>query len=556
MKQTKLFLIAAILSLTFLWSCKDSSELANAIPADAITVIHIDTKSLLKKADYSPLDNKIIKEALDKEKKTENEKTKKTIAQLEDFLKSPNSVGIDLAGDCYIYVNKETTGFIWKMNDADKFKKMLTKTFNLPEEMIEEENGVSTLSLMGMANVGWSKDKFLVMVPSSSSYIYGGERPDYTSLLKKQLTQKADESINANKMFADFSKKQGDISVFSSYDNVAGLWSNMIGAMSGMGNANEATALNGIKDLLKGVGAAGYISFEKGEVTAENALLYDSPESEKRYADLAAKLSSELKGDYMKYFSEKPILSFAAGIKGEGVYSSLTDMGIIKMIDEYAGSELKEKGIDLKSLIANVNGDISISLNGITKVKKTDSYEYGDYEYESTKAEISFFAELKDAASTMNFLKDRISEAASDSSVVMINPTTIALAVDGDRFYLGTANNTLYCTNNEAVYNNISTSANVKNDYAAGAAGKTSFFLASLSPLKNIAIDELGKGDVQLTQLITKGIDLLGDFTYTTDTKLVGQGKLIVNDNSANSLAVITKYIDSVVTYAIQKNNM
>lgn len=555
MKQTKLFLIAAILSLTFLWSCKDSSELANAIPADAITVIHIDTKSLLKKADYSPLDNKIIKEALEKQKKTENEEAKKAIAQLEDFLKNPNSVGIDLTGDCYIYVNKETTGLIWKMNDADKFKKLLTKTFQLPKQMIEEENGVSTLSLMGMANVGWTKDKFIVMTSSSSSYIYGGERPDFASLMKKQLTQKADESINANKMFADFSKKQGDISIFSSYDNIAGLWSSMLGGISGLGNSYEATALNGIKDLLKGVGAAGYISFEKGEVTAENSLLYDSPESEKRYADLAAKLSSELKGEYLKYFNEKPILSFAAGIKGEGVYGSLADMGIIKMIDEYAGSELQEKGIDIKSLISNVNGDVSISLNGLKKVKKSNDYGFGEYEYESTEPEISFFADLKDATSTLNFLKERISEAAPDSSLVVINPATIAMDVDGNKFYLGTANNMLYCTNSESVYNNISTSANIKNDYAAGAVGKTSFFLASLSSLKNIASDEFGNGDAEVTQFISKGIDLLGDFTYTTDMKLVGQGKLVVNDNSANSLAVITKYIDSVVTYAIQKYN-
>ncbi|MFV0538570.1 MAG: DUF4836 family protein [Dysgonomonas sp.] len=561
MKQTKLILIAAVLVSTLFWSCKDSTELTNAIPTDAIAVIHVDTRSLLTKADYKPLDNKFIKEALEKEKSNGSERNKAMTEKMEEFLKNPNSSGIDLINDCYLYTGNSSSGIIWGMKDAKKFKETLTKSFEVPAEVIKDEDGISSIDLSSKVKVGWTNDKILIITaPASTIYGFGyNDGPDLMELLKKQLKQTEKESINSNKAFAEFIKDKKDISVFYSYTSVASLWSDMASRMSGA-YQNESTEgaaniLGKLGDQVKDVNAAGFVSFEKGEIVAENKFYYDTPEAEKNFTELFGKLTHELKGDQMKYFAEKPLVLMAMGINGGGFYDYLTDLGLMQLFETMAGSELQEMGIDLKSLISNVEGDITFSLNEVKTVMKK-SY-YGDYEYPSTEPVFSVFADLKDAKPTWDFIKNKVKEQTAkvetiDSMLVEIDENTYSFNMDENmKGYAGIKGNTIYITNSEAIYKNISTATDGKNDFAALAKGKTSFIFGNLSSLRTSLANEFQR-DAKAQELAVKGFDLLGDYSFVSDKSMNGKGKIVINDNSANSLAVICKYIDSVITYAIE----
>lgn len=560
MKQTKLILIAATLISALFWSCKDSTELTNAIPSDAIVVIHVDTKSLLTKADYKPLDNKLIKEALEKEKNNGSERNKAMMEKVEEFLKNPNSSGIDLINDCYLYTGNTSSGVIWGMKDAKKFKETLTKSFEVPAEMIKEEDGISTLDMSGMAKVGWTKDKILIITASTSAmYGFRGEnQSDLMELLKKQLKQTEKESINSNKAFAEFVKDKKDISVFYSYNSVANLWGDMSSKMTGAYDDQAATGMANIfgklGDQMKNVNAAGFVSFEKGEIVAENKFYYDTPEAEKRFTVLAGKTTHELKGDQMKYFAEKPLFLAAMGINGGGIYNYLADLGLMQFFETMADSKLQEMGIDLKSLISNVEGDITFSLDGVKTVMKKGYY--GDYEYPSSEPVFSVFADLKDAKPTWDLIKNKVKEEAAkekiiDSALVEIDENTYSFKMDEMKGYAGIKGNTIYITNSEAIYKNISTATDGKNDFAALAKGKTSFIFGNLSSLRTMLTDAFQR-DAKAKDLAVKGFDLLGDYSFATDKNMNGKGKVVINDNSANSLAVICKYIDSVITYAIE----
>ena len=118
--------------------------------------------------------------------------------------------------------------------------------------------------------------------------------------------------------------------------------------------------------------------------------------------------------------------------------------------------------------------------------------------------------------------------------------------------YAGIKDNTIYVTNSETIYKNISTGADGKNDFASLAKGKTSFLFGSLNSLKPLLMNEINRDD-NLKDFVTKGFDLLGDYSYTSDKSMIGKGKVVINDNSANSLAVICKYIDSIITYVIEE---
>jgi hypothetical protein len=83
------------------------------------------------------------------------------------------------------------------------------------------------------------------------------------------------------------------------------------------------------------------------------------------------------------------------------------------------------------------------------------------------------------------------------------------------------------------------------------AKGKTSFIYGNLNPLKNSLVDEfMGTTEAEFAR---KGLDLLGDYSYISEKNMTGKGKIVINDKG-NSLAVICKYIDSIISYTIEQN--
>lgn len=553
MKQARFILTIALL-ISLLYSCKDSTDLTNAIPAGAVTVIHIDTKSLLTKADYKPLENKVIKDALESAK--DNGNSTKMLEQLEGFLKNPNSTGIDLVSDCYIYMDSITMGIVLKMNDSKKFRDLLTKTFEIPEQMLTEKDGITTINIQRNVNIGWTKDKILLLTYSGYSYILGTTAlPDLNTLLKKQLTQSEKESINSKKTFAEFISNKKDISIYYSYDNVFGMWSaamNPALSMYRQEGKDVENIITGLQNQFKGVNMGAFVSFDKGEITLNNKMYYDSPEAEKKFTDLASQLAGELKGDQLRYFTEKPVFAASANMKGEGVYNYLSQLGLMSLIEKNAGFNLETMGIDLKSLISNINGDITVALNNVKTVKRKSGYS--NYEYTDSYPEFTFMADLKDANSTWDFIKGKVKEVNSEfNTITEVNPNTYSFAMDDEvTGYFGINNNMIFFTNREDVLKNLSAS-DLKSDFSSQAKGKTAFIFGNLNPLQPMLLDEIGN-DVKAREFATKGLALIGDYSYTSMPDMNGSGKIVITDTSGNSLAVICKFIDSIVTYVAQES--
>lgn len=550
MKQTKLFLIIVVLIATFA-SCKDSTKnLADSIPASAAIVVHFDTKSILKKADYKPFDNKILKKAFDEQKEKGGERNNKVIVELEKFIKNPNSCGINIIDDMLMYVDGEQMGLLWGVNDSKKIKDLIVNTFEMPEEMAVEKDGVTIVSSASTVVVGWTNDKLLVLVDMSRNY-YSDDKVDLAEVVKTRLTQNADQSINSNEAFVKFIANKQDISMFYAYDNYMGMMDTMWQGMLGYGMAVNPLQkmFEEYKELLKGVSAGAYVSFEKGEVTFNQEIYFASSESEKKYNELSAQLCGELKGEQLTYFSQKPIFLAAANLKGQGIYDYLTKMGLISMIEENAGGQLTEFGIDLKSVMSNVEGDVTFALNNV--VSKTKRIEEYNYEYTTTVPEMTLLIDLKDASSTWNLIKENIAKVDNDSVFKATSPTTYTLNIDDMDVYMGVDKNTLYITNNELLKNNIG--KDQKNEFASMGKGKMGFVYGNIAEIKSMAISQIDN-DLKLKEFATRGLDLLGDYSLVAEKNMTAKGKLVITDDSANSLAVICKFVDSVITYAVEKN--
>ena len=548
MKKTRLCLMLAVLA-AMLWSCGNrTQELTNAIPQSAVMVFHFDSKTLFQKADYNPVNNPFIKERIDQIKNQGNEKQKKLA---DDFLKNPNSAtGIDLLGDCFMYMDGQTVGFLWKMNDAKKFKQLLTEQLDMPANILKEEDGISYVNMgYGAPGVGWTKDKLLVV--QNTNYF---NRVDMGELVKKQLTQKADSSINANQSFGKFVQDKKDISLFYAYDNMAKMYVNMMSDLINMGmydddNAaelaqNVTQVFEKVMEEFKGTNTGTFISFEKGGIEATSNYYFNSPQEQKRVTALFDQLTGELTGEQIKYFAGKPLLLLSFAVKGNGMYDYINNIGVIEMLNKLGKTEqLDSLGINLQSLISNLNGDITFAFNNVNETPSS----IGNYEYQKTVPEFSVFADLKDPQSTLNLIVAKIGE---NLNFVKIDDNTYSFKkYDADAF-LGIKGGTLYVTNSKTVYDNITSGTVVNNDFASKGKGKTVFIFGNLSPLQNLSTwSEL---DPQGLALAKKGFDLLGDYYFTSDKNLSGNGKFEITDSSRNSLAIIVAYLDSLFTYAAQ----
>jgi hypothetical protein len=234
-------------------------------------------------------------------------------------------------------------------------------------------------------------------------------------------------------------------------------------------------------------------------------------------------------------------------MKGEGFYNYFNDLGFIPLFEKNAGSGLADMGIDLKSLISNVDGDITIALNNVKSMKRKSGFS--EYEYTVTYPEFTFFGDLKDANTTRDFIKEKIKEANSEFTVVTeVDPNTYSFSMDDDiKAYFGINNNMFFFTNREDVLKNLSTGG-LKSGLSSRAKGKTAFIFGNLNAIQPMVLYET-VSDSEAREFAAKGLNLIGDYSYSSTPDMNGNGKIIITDTSGNSLAVICRFMDSLVTY-------
>ncbi|MDR1809286.1 MAG: DUF4836 family protein, partial [Prevotella sp.] len=139
MKLNKLFLIAAVAVTAFTSCKKKSAELTNMIPADAVYVANVNLKSLIEKSNYDIFQNETVIRAVNFAKGMLGKK--KAADMLDALTKDVNALGLNIKGDCYVYVDYATAGIALGVNDAEKFKEALLD-FSLPADAVEKENGI------------------------------------------------------------------------------------------------------------------------------------------------------------------------------------------------------------------------------------------------------------------------------------------------------------------------------------------------------------------------------------------------------------------------------
>ena len=539
MKITKLILVVTALTLAVVSCKKSSQDLTNAIPANAGYVVHINGKSIVEKSNYDIFKNVTVQRGINMAKAMIGN-NQDAVNMIDAFTKDVNSIGLDIKGDSYFYTDYASYGFVMGVNDAEKLKNSI---LNIPgakeQEMVKVgDDGIYTISTGANAVIVWNKDKFIAL-GSMGHYFSGGDKDqDLLAVAKKQLTQEDKESINSNPAFANFLKDQKDITVFYSYSPE--MIKNML-AMSRVDLPEEI--LNELNEL-KGASSIASVSFDKGQITADGKIYYESSDAEKKYKDMAAAMSGSLKGDQLKYISENPIFLTSVNLKGAGIYDLLKKWNLLKDVEPEAAKE----GFDLQALMSNVEGDITFALTDILSVTRMRSWG----ESKSSFPEFTVLVDLKNGKETFDIVKSKLAEADSaregenEGAPKAIDENTYTADIDGTKGYFGIANNMLYITNSEKIFNGVKSSTPVSAGYDALAKNNMMLMTGNIQSLKAPLLKEIR--DNEAKGYADEFVSLFGNYDYTGSVDMGGKGKIEMTDKSQNSLAAICKYLDNVLT--------
>lgn len=526
-------LLALFLGLLFIFSsCSDSKDPKDAIPADANYVVCIDAKSLITKSEYDIFSNPMIQQAISMYKVSLQDEA--AVKILDNFLNDANSLGIDLKGDLYFYTNYKVYGIVAGVNNANKVKDALVKFSLVKEEEIKKEEGIYTVAPEVQTCLAWNNHKLLLMVDIASAYGNPSdvkETVDLAELAKVQLEQGTDKSINSNTAFVEFLKNKRDISTFFSMKGL----DKSLPDFAGLAKAADVTIpFKKFLADIDGVSTGIYTSFENGEVKFENKYFYDSPENETKFKELLAQLNGNIKGDQLKYINGDPLFLISTNVKGEGAYSYLEKLGFTELLTEELSTNVEPDKIE--TILKDLNGDITFAITSKTADKQQEDIFAG---IGSPTPEFVFFADISNPSMIIDFIKEQL--VHEGIKYTELSPTIFKVNSNNVDVYWGANQNTFFFTNNQLVYNSLNAS-DLVNNYSDVIKDKSIVMLGDLQVLQsymssNIAFQSFGPF-----------LSEFGKYEFASTNDLTGVGRLELATKDKNSLAVICKQIDQLIS--------
>lgn len=319
-----------------------SSDVSNAIPADATGVFLMNTKQLLEKADYASLkETSFFQDFV--------EEAQKEAPEMVPFLEDPEAAGIDMAGNMGLYFsvpeemqNGNDFEFAVLFPVADKAKMDAAVTLAL-----EKAKDATTEAKEGYTITALQENNFLVQGDNILAFT------SYNDDAKiQELINPTGESIHANANFAKQLEENKDVLFWMSADPIVdAMLKNPQTAMQIRGGLGFAQIS---EEALKGNYMSFFYDFQKGKMIAGTQFDF----SEDLVRELGDIFPDELTIDYSKYIPTDGLAaSMTVGINAAGVLNFMAKRGLDKMVDQY----LAMTGLDLGKIEKGITGDLAVA---------------------------------------------------------------------------------------------------------------------------------------------------------------------------------------------------
>lgn len=554
MKSLK-FTFLLILAVSIFSSCKKSSDsLAESIPAQSQSVTHINIESLIKKSNYDIFKNTTVQRGINMAKAMLKDQS--AVKLIEDFQKNPNALGITLNKDLFFFTKGSYYGLILPVDDAKQIKESFTK-FGLEAATIKEEKGIYSFSQSTDLDVAWNKEKIMILIHQSAL----GNNSVQLSATKLLTLDKKESIVSSDKNFEKFLKDKQDISIYFSMGMYADLSSKMeslnqsayTNPIDKQASQDMAQGLKKVADKFKGVSFGSFMSFENGKIVGHTQYYFETPEAETNMKNFIKETTATITEKYLQFIPQAPIISFMANIKGKGYSSLLTETGILKVLD----NQMKDSGIDVKSLIESISGNVVCSLDALTLTAQNQNLSDMDAmltmkdKTGKTKFNLSFMAELTPGNTLATTLDSLVAKQKTEGTIKKNGVGQYSIKSDDFQGFIGIKNNTFYFTTDAE---NVAKLDNPigKSNYSDKVKGKNGYLYGDLRPLKKFVVDfysqKAGVQGAQFKPLVEEGMSLVETVEGYTQPDMTNEYTVNFTNKNDNSLASIFKYLDSVLT--------
>ncbi|MDO4726759.1 MAG: DUF4836 family protein [Porphyromonadaceae bacterium] len=524
MRKSLESIVLAMIMVFTLFSCAKKESLATAIPKDTSMVIKIDIKSLAKKSNYNFMNNSVIKGYVEMMKASLNDEQKKL---LEEFVANPNSVGINILEDMFMfYGNNGDMGLVMSVNNSKKlYDNILTTDPNF-KEMIKVDKGIYTLDLGRVSSIAWDNKRFVAHINYTSMIL--GSSDIKVNTAEQYLHLKKDQSFYASDNYKKINDNKNDISIYYSAKQYFQFYNNILASSAlSSEDSSDQELLDMIAQLSDAMSEVAYnmigsCNFENGKIVCKTNMFFDTPEAEAKYNNLKLPNAS-LTGDLNKYVSSNGILYFAAHINGKDIVADISTLKADNLLNK-----LSEKlNINLRDILLAFDGDLIFGLNRINT------------ENDEKPIEFSLFAKV-DSLKAKTLLDSLVLK--DNKTIVKITPNNYS----SNRFLFGLQNGVLYFTNDSTDYVNFG-KGGIANTCIDKIKEQPLYLGGDLRILKDQLINQINIGNPKRVDLAKEALGLISTFETKQDDKLNGTFEINFTDTKTNSLEQIFKLIDKAI---------
>lgn len=439
--------------IVFLTACSKTSECTNVIPADASVVASINLKSLASKAGLNDKENETAKQKVLEALKSGMNAA--TFQQLEKVMKNPSESGIDIESPFYVFSSSSFPypTVVGKVSNEDNLHTSLdVMTKEQICQPVSEADGYSFTTMNGIL-LAFNNSTVMIVTVNGTSQTDKAKK-GITDLMK----QTADNSIVKCGAFQKMEQQKSDVNFFASMKTIPATYRNQ----ASMGLPAEVKP--------EDITLVGGLNFEKGKIALKSEN-YTENDAVKALLKKQMESFGKANNTFVKYFPSSTLMFFNVGVKGEGLYSLLSEN------KEFRNTISIAKADEVKELFGSFNGDISAGLINVTR---------------NIAPTFMLYADVKNGNALEALYKNKQSLGMKrGEDIIQLGKDEYVYKTKGMNIFFGIKDKQMYATNDELLYKNVGKAADksIKDaPYASDMKGKNIFVAINADAILDLTV--------------------------------------------------------------------
>lgn len=441
-------------------ACSQKADYIHVIPSDASAVASVSLSSLADKGGLNDKENEGMKQKMMEALKSGMDAA--AFRQLNKIIDNPTQSGIDVKAPVFVFTSKtfSTPTLVAKVSNIDDLRGSLD--LMAKEEICQpvvDNDEYSYTSLQRNSLLVFNENAAVLTESRGTSQMEAAKQA--ISELFKQTDK---NSFTSSASFEKMQNQQGDITFFSSMNNIPKIYAQQIRLIS-----SSAIDFDEVK-------AIGSLNFEKGKIALQIETYSDNAETDAELKKLG-QTTKKLDRTFLQNFPKSTLAFLNIGVDGTAIYDLLSEN------EQFKKKISPVKIDDIKNMLTILDGDISIGLINVT-LNNTPTF--------------SAYVQTKDE----NILKrwydnKKLLKLGKDEDLIQLGENEYVYKSRLINLFFGMKDKQIHITDDELLFKNRTKPVEESIEdagYASDIKGKNLFFVINMEAVLDLPIVKMMAG--------------------------------------------------------------